>query len=266
MYTTTALDANPETLYAVGMNWSFRQQVLYALGVIFFLGLLGVGSWFFFIYTPPSCTDSVMNQNETGVDCGGVCANLCEAPKVSAVWSRAVYIAPGVHHAVALVRNPESSAGARSLPYTFSIFDSDNILIAERRGTMYLNPGEITPLFEGGIITGERIPFRTFITFGAGVWSAMEPVSLPIQVSSQLLDAEALRLTARIENTSPTSINDITVTALLFADEDHLITASQTSIDTLAPRGSREVVFTWQEPFAEPIIRTDIITRLKVPQ
>ena len=248
------------------MNWSFHQQVLYALGAFFLISIIASAMWFFVLYEKPSCADGVLNQDEAGIDCGGVCANLCEAPKVAALWSRAVKIAPGVYHAVALVRNPEPMAGTRSLPYTFSLFDSENILIAERRGVMHLDPGEIAPLFEGSIVTGERTPARTFVTFDVGEWSTMDRVSFPVRIVSQVLDTKSLRLTANVENTSSQGIRDITVSALLYAQDEMLVTASQTILSELGPREVREIIFTWQEPFPVDILRADIIPRRSTDQ
>jgi len=244
------------------MNWSFRRQVLYALAAVLTIGALALLGWFFFFYAPPSCSDGVRNQNEEGIDCGGSCSFLCGAPNVSSIWARSVRIAPGVYHAVAMVRNSESSAGTEELPYTFSLFDSENILIAERRGTMALYPGEVVPVLESNIITGERIPARTFVTFGDGRWQKMTRPENPIRIVSQDLDQEGLRLSASVENRSVATVSHITVTALLYNADDVLITASQTVINSMPPRGAQAVIFTWQEPFSEPIVRADIVPRL----
>ena len=101
------------------MRWAVQRQLFIALLILGFFGMLAAGGWYVFLYAPPSCTDGIINQDEEGVDCGGVCKLLCQAPRVSALWSRAVLIAPGVYHAVALVRNPEASAGTERLPYIF---------------------------------------------------------------------------------------------------------------------------------------------------
>jgi len=244
------------------MQWSLQRQLLYAFAAILIVAVLGTLGWYAFFYTPPSCTDGLRNHGEEGIDCGGSCSFLCAAPNTSSVWARSVRIAPGVYHAVAMVRNSSSSAGTTELPYTFSLFDAENILIAERRGTMALSPGEVVPLLEPNVITGERIPARTFVTFGEARWQKMSRSENPIHIASQDLDQNALRLSASIENNSVETAARITVTALLYNADDVLVTASQTVIDALPPRGARAVVFTWQEPFSEPIVRADIVPRL----
>jgi len=245
------------------MRWAARRQALYAGAILLALLVALGGGWFLFFYERPSCSDGLLNQDEEGVDCGGSCTALCEAPRVSAMWARSVMVAPGVYHAVALVRNPEATAGTDALPYTFQIFDSKNILIAERRGVMHLRPGEIVPLFEANVITGERIPARTFLTFGEAVWAEMERGVEPIQITSRSLDEAALTLTAHIENSTALPVRGTVLTALLYDAEDILVAASQTKFDVIPAKGSRDAVFTWQQPFAREVVRTDIVARTK---
>jgi hypothetical protein len=204
-----------------------------------------------------------VNQNEGGIDCGGVCKKLCQAPRVSAVWQRAVEISPGVYHAVAMVRNPETGAGTLRLPYSFKLFDAKNILVAERVGVMHLEPGEIVPLLEANIVTGERVPVRTFVDFGNAVWGKMSRSDNPIRVQNGLPDPETLRLNATIENKTALVVPNIVLTALLYDSDGIIITASQTEIDQLLGRDSRIVTFTWQEPFPRTVARADVVARLK---
>lgn len=243
------------------MRWAAKRQVLYAGSVLIALFFVGVGAWFIFFHHTPTCSDNILNQNEEGVDCGGVCAILCQAPRVSALWARSVEVAPGVYHAVALIRNPESSAGTVSLPYTFQLFDDKNILVAERRGALYLYPGEVVPLFEPNILTGERVPVRTFVTFGTAVWKKMERPVEPIQITSRALDQTGLSLTATIENKTALPVSGTVLTALLYDAHDILIAASQTKLVTVTPKDSQNVVFTWQQPFPRDVVRTDIVAR-----
>ncbi len=251
------------------MNWAFRRQFLYALAIFIALGLVLTGVWFAFFYHQATCFDGIQNQDETGIDCGGSCQKLCAVPRVSALWTRAVQAGPGVYHAVALVKNPLTDAGTVSLPYTFSLYDNNNVLVAERSGTMYLGAGEVAPLFEGDIVTGNRVPVSTFVTFGPATWEKMKPEGAPlISVSKQSAPADvesSLRLTAHITNMTPLSIPEATVTALLYDANGNLVNASQTVVADFPARGERDITFTWQEPFTAPVIRIDLVPRLRSP-
>jgi hypothetical protein len=157
----------------------------YALGLIAILALVGVGSYYGLVYKAPSCTDGIQDGTEQGIDCGGdMCTNLCadQAPQVSVVWARSVPVADGVYHAVALLKNPDTTA-AGTVPYKVSLFDTSNILVATRAGTLALGPGEVAPLFEANIDTGNRTPARTFVEFtGPGSWQKAARTESPIKV------------------------------------------------------------------------------------
>ncbi len=248
------------------MRWGIKRQLLIAIAVLAIVLVLGSGIWLAFFYRAPSCSDGLQNQGEQGIDCGGPCSLLCQAPLVSALWARSVEVAPGVYHAVAMVTNPESNAGTTALPYVFQLFDNQNILIAERRGTTFLQPGDVIPLFEPNIVTGQRVPVRTFVTFGNAVWTAMTRSESPIQVTSRTLDQSGLRLSAHIVNASARPASGVVLTALLYDATDILVAASQTTLTSISARGESDVVFTWQEPFARPVVRTEIVPRFETLQ
>ncbi|XKT74535.1 MAG: hypothetical protein ACJKTH_00345 [Patescibacteria group bacterium UBA2163] len=243
------------------MSWSITRQLLIAFGALLIIALIAVGSFFLFFYTAPTCNDGVQNQNETGVDCGGICNLLCEQPNINALWSRSVRVVPGVYHAVALIKNPHTAAQG-DVSYEVSLFDDENILITRRQGSTIILPGETVPLFEPNIITGERIPTRTFIDLEYNNFKRFERSISPVRTHSFNLEETEPRITAEIENQSTSSVIDVIVTALVFNDEDVLINASQTRVARIDPRQRHTVTFTWQEPFSEPVARVDIIPRV----
>jgi len=243
------------------MPWSTVRQLLIALIVGAVLLILGATAYFAFIYTPPSCTDGVQNQGEEGVDCGGACARVCVQPNISTLWSRSVSVARGVYHAVALIKNPDTSTRG-TFPYTLSLFDAENILVATREGRFTILPGEIAPLFEANIITGERAPVRTFVDIGPGVFDRAERGSAPVRTLSFDVHNEAGTVAATIENQTLFPVEDVVVTALLYDDSGILMRASQTLVERLDARERRVVVFTWQEPFEEKPAEVDIIPRV----
>lgn len=245
------------------MPWGIKRQLFYALvvlGVIVVtLFLLG----FAFFYRAPTCSDRKMNQDEMGVDCGGKCTKVCEAPAVSALWARSVKVADGVYHAVAMVRNPATDAGTTNLPYTFYLYDETNILVAQRSGTMILEPGETVPLLETNIVTRERVPVKTFVEFGQAVWRERNRIQSPVVIDSEVLDTESLRLTARVSNTTAVAVPKVILTALVYGKDEVVLAASQTIISDIPARGTTEAFFTWQEPFTEEVVRTVITSRLR---
>lgn len=243
------------------MPWAVQRQLLFALVILIILGGAGFFLYITFLYIPPSCSDGVQNQDEGGVDCGGACLKLCAAPNVTPLWARAVEAAPGVYHAVSLVRNPDTGA-AGTVRYTALLFDEENILIASRNGTLFMTPGEVVPLFVPNIPTGERIPSRTFIDIEPGPWQRAERAESTVRVLDWDFQDEAARLTARVENYGALNVGEVIVTALLYNASGTLIGASQTRFPSLTARERREAIFTWSEPFSEEVVRIDILPRV----
>jgi hypothetical protein len=247
------------------MQWDTGRQIQYGLGLIVALAIIGVGGYFGFFYHVPSCTDGVINGKEEGVDCGGACQRLCTGPLVSVVWARSVKVAPGAYHAVALVKNPDTAAKG-VVPYKVSLFDSGNILVATREGTINLGPGDVAPLFEPNIDTGNRVPARTFIDIGRGAWERGTRMTSPVRIvpTSSADDANTnLSLSATIQNTGSTIVPQVTVTALLYDASSTLVAASQTTVESLAAREGRAITFTWQSPFTSPAVTFDLIPRVQ---
>ncbi|MBV9349213.1 MAG: hypothetical protein JO026_00500 [Patescibacteria group bacterium] len=85
----------------------------------------------------------------------------------------------------------------------------------------------------------------------------------PVRVISQSLDQSGLRLSARIRNISVRPVPAAVITALLYDANGNLVNASQTTVSELLPEGEKDIVFTWQEPFSEPVVRAEITPRVQ---
>ncbi len=248
------------------MGWAENRRVGIAVGIVLIFAALTALVWYVFIYNPPTCFDGIQNQDEQGIDCDGSCVLMCLAPRVDADWTRSVRTATGVYHGVSLVKNPLTTAKGTGLQYSMSLYDSGNILVAERRGTFDLEPGETRVLFESNVTTGERVPVRAFLRIDGGVWEKAVPSDKPIRIIPGVVDEQALTFTAVLENTTPLPQSDIVADALLYDAEGILVTASETRIPVLGPRARQDIVFTWPEKFARPIRTSDIVIRLTAPR
>ncbi len=216
-----------------------------------------------FFTATPTCFDNTQNQNEDGVDCGGVCALLCastaRAPVV--LWSRAFETAPGVYTAAAYVQNQNGSAVARGVHYSFQLFDAQNSLVVERDGLLDIPPVQTIPIIEQNISVGTRSVARALFAFSdTPVWRRVPPGSIPaLQLSQQQLAPDGSRLSATITNNSFVDVAHLAVSAVLFDQEGVARAASKSAIAALPSGASQEVVFTW--PLGVPtIVRAEITT------
>ncbi len=246
------------------MDWGRRRQVYFALIVTLALVVSGILFWYGFIYQVPTCSDGAMNQNELGIDCGGECDRLCKAPSVDVEWARGVRVADGVYHAVAKIHNPLLNARGVNIPYTFSLYDAETILVATRKGVLDLQPGESRALFEPAVLTGKRAAQKAFLEVGEGAWTRSEVQSNPVQVLTQTaVNEEARSFDVQIENTSSAPVSGVLVTALLFDANELLVNASQSKVSKLGGLERRTITFTWPEAFSAPVVRADVQIRLE---
>lgn len=249
------------------MSWASRRRSAY-LGVVIVIALIVIAPIVFSIFNKePTCFDGKQNRQEKGVDCGGICEKLCAIQMLAPVilWSRSFKISDGIYNSVAYVKNPNINAGILKIPYTFKLFDNKNILIAQRRGSTFISPNTVTPVFEGTIITGERIPTKTFFEFNQTFnWTQVKYRGNDLSVSRiKLLGTDSSpRVNAVISNNTLLDMFDIEVIALLFDKADNIITVSSTYIETFPNKSSRDIVFTWSDAFDSPIARIEIIPKI----
>jgi len=52
----------------------------------------------------------------------------------------------------AYIENPNDGAACASVAYHLGLYDSENVIVAERTGTTFIMPGGITPVFIGALI------------------------------------------------------------------------------------------------------------------
>ncbi len=248
------------------MSWASRRRTLYGTGTItFFVIVIGVPV-FLFLYDKPTCFDGIRNQKEIGIDSGGPCVLLHESQvqNIAVLWSRSFEVVSGLYNSVAQINNPNFSAGAVNVPYSFKIFDKNNILISERKGVAYISPNKVISIFEGGIETGERIPARTFFEFlEEPKWERVDNTIRGLEVESRVLSNEDTepRIDAVILNESFNDIYDVEIITTIFNSNDVAIASSRTIISILPKQSSKQVVFTWPKKFSSKASRIEITPR-----
>jgi hypothetical protein len=249
----------------MAVKWGARRQILYYGVSIILLAVFLASAWRVFFYHVPICTDGVQNGNESGVDCGGTCALLCQdtahAPTV--LWARSFLTAPSIYTAAAYIQNNNVAvgAGAKHVKYSFQLLDSNNILVAEREGYVDIPPVQNVPIVETNIDTGTRAVARTFFNFettNAPIsWSKVNPASVQKVRIASTGNYENARLSATIANDSYDDAKNITALAVLFDADGVARAASKATIAKVPRRGTASVTFTWPEA-PQNIIRAEV--------
>lgn len=233
--------------------WAMRRRALYLSGIFLVFAILIGVPLSIYLYEPPSCFDTKQNQGEGGPDCGGPCALLCPADSLPFIvdWTQKFEVTSSLWSVAAHVQNPNDSSGAVDVPYLFQLYDSQGVLIAERRNKISIRPRASLTIFEGGFLV-ERDPARVVFSFTAEpVFKKMDSSVPEIAVLNRTLSGEEIRprLEATVQNNGTISVRSMPVTAVVFDKGGNAIAASKTTVDSLEANESANIAFTWPAPF-----------------
>ncbi len=234
------------------------------------LAIIGYIIYVNFLKVEPTCFDGKQNQDERGIDCGGICALVCpmDTRSIVPLWSRVFEITPGVYSAVTYLENQNTTSGVEAVSYELRTYDANNILTSEPiTGTMFIGPNDRTAIFESPIITGNRIPKEAFFTLTSiPQWKKTDPKFQVPQLGSRAIvltdETTSPKLSAEIVNNTLHDYRSIPVVAVLYNSQGNAIHASQTFVESINQQSSVPVFFTWPKPFNEPVARIEIIPRI----
>jgi len=244
-------------------SWSTKRKYTYFFVFIVFV-VLAVGLPVFFLtYESPTCSDGKQNGSERGIDCGGSCTRLCPAEFLSprVLWSYSMNVATGIYNALAYVENPNQSVKAKSLGYSFKLFDERGLLVSERKGKAFIPAGQKFAIFEGGIKTGERIPVKTTFEFNEGVeWERSVQLSGLRTLTIDLEQGTEPKAEAKVKNESVDRVfSSVDAFIVIYDEKDNRLAFSKTIIETLNPGEITTLYFTWPEAFSGKALRSEVI-------
>lgn len=129
---------------------SIKQLIIAVLYGI--LGIALVWGGYFLFRTGATCTDKIQNQNEQGIDCGGVCSLQCarvvRTDNLEIRESALLYSGPNRFDALIAIHNPNDEAGASSFHYKMELRDASGVTVAVREGESFILPQETKYLLE----------------------------------------------------------------------------------------------------------------------
>jgi Mg-chelatase subunit ChlD len=237
------------------MNWATKRKLQYFGIIVAVIIVFFVIPFYIFIYKAPTCFDGMKNGDELGIDCGGACRLLCSAEiaKPISKWDPRIFkVSQDTYSVIAYLENPNPTAEALHAPYSFKLYDKDGVLITERKGETFIPKGQIFAVYEGNFSVGERVPTRATFSFtGDLVWTKNLASVPKLSVTNKALSHEDVspRVDARITNESLDPVTNIELVAIIFDGAGNAIGASRTLAEILNSGESRQLVFTWPQPF-----------------
>lgn len=254
----------------MGFSWKTKQQLKY-FWILTMLVVIVMGIFFISNKLKENCFDGKKNQNEEEVDCGGKC-NPC-AQNLSepiALWTRFFKEKENdnTYDLAALVENPNLNWGSENLTYSFKVFSRDNVLILEKRGKTFLNPGEQFIIFENGVSVKKADPYRASITIEPiNNWRYFKkPIKPDFLITKKIFDRQSSVLEIEIKNNSEFIIRNIYLNAALTDKNGNIFAISETKINSLNAKEKTEAFFSWQTIFPEEPSQIEIIPKVNTAE
>ncbi|NQV88310.1 MAG: VWA domain-containing protein [Parcubacteria group bacterium] len=237
------------------ISWSTKRRLLYTIIPLAILFVISYSVFFFFWYKAPTCNDRVKNGGETGVDCGGSCQRICSFETLDPVilWSRVFRVTSNTYNAVAYIENHNINSQAENVPYVFKVKNEKGEAIVSKEGKVYIPKNKSFAIFESNIeVPSGEIPKTTTFEFTSlPIWIKNTEPTSELFIKKKVLSRQdsSPRIDVTFENRSIETIKNIEVVALVLDGKNNAIGASRTFIDSLDKNQSKDVVFTWPEPF-----------------
>ncbi len=243
-----------------------KQAVIIAIFLaIFLLFIFMLYSWLKPVQT---CSDGKQNQNEEGVDCGGVCAKKCEVKVITEVTVlESGFVPSGVvnsYDVYARIANPNNVFGSSGFQYEFSLKDSAGQIIAAKKGTNYMLPGETKYVVENNLVT-DQAPVSVEFVATNPTWvefkDQYEKPQLKVvnkqynQISSGVGFSEVLGL---LKNESPFDFNLITLKIILKDSNDKVVALNSTEMRTVKSGENRDFRAVWFSRFPGEVMNVEV--------
>jgi len=249
------------------MSWARKRQIMYLSLIILVVASIA-GAYWYWRLPLPACNDGVKNQDEAGVDCGGICSEIrvCtnQILPLAIWWTRIMETNPYQYDVAALVENQNREYGVKKVKYVFRLYDNTNSLLGERTGETYFNPQEKFVVYEPNLDLGKRQPATASLFFyDYGTWQKIK-LDLPKMTfgAKNYTNSPLPKLETTVTNNSLKTLRNAEFMAVLSSVDGNVMAVSQTLIDVLAVGETKSLIFTWPKSFSVEPVGKDIYPKL----
>lgn len=251
-------------------EWSQRRKRI-ILSFIFGALILLVGlPLFFFFYRSPTCSDNRKNGDETGVDCGGGCAKLCQADNLPILLkgdAQVVRVGSTTYAVVIQAENPNINSDILRAEFEFKLYDaSSSVPIKLINDETYVPKAGKFAVFEGPFDFGETVPTRATFEWKdkSLIWNKNISALPNLTVEDEFLTNELSepRMTAELYNSSSDSVSNIELIATISDAEGNVIGVSKTFVERVDKDQREPIIFTWPQPFVGAPALIDVLIKI----
>jgi len=250
-----------------------KRIVISVIYVVIFLLLVSMVAYK--LKPKPTCFDGKLNQNEQGVDCGGVCAKQCEVvAEENLQVSETGFVASGIagkYDLYGQVYNPNPFFGSNEFIYKFTIKDASGKIIVEKQGVSYILPGERKYLIEGNVELADVLGTAElslsdikWVQFTAGDYQKPE-LKIVNKVYSEITSGVNFsEATGLLKNESQFDFASIKVQIILRSLEGKIIALNSTQMNVVKAGENRDFRTFWPNRFPGEVRTVDTQTEVNV--
>lgn len=219
----------------------------------------------------PSCFDGIQNQNEEGIDCGGVC-NSCEQvhpEEIDVLWIKSINENSNFCSVVAKIKNNNQNYGSGKVPYVFKIYNHQGTLIGEQTDTTFILPNQVKYIIQLKVgISSDEIGKIT-LDFGSIAWKqpAEETPQLFVSQKEYIILGEGQpysQVKGVLINKNTLNFSKVYIGILLFDSEQQLLEVNTTEINDLLAGQERSFVANWFRKTSDQVASVEIIAETNI--
>ena len=220
---------------------TFKQLVYGLFYIAIFSGLV-FGFYSLFIKPAPSCFNGVQDQNEQGIDCGGVCAKFCLPSNLIDIetsgQAQIFHPATSSISVMAEIKNNNADFAAQDLPYKFVFYDGQGTPLYERDGDSFIYASEIKNIAEFNLNFPDAYKIVSVgFSIGETKWIPKSLFSQPQLVRQSLntaISPKGLTAAGNFINGGTVLVKKVTIFAVFYSKFGP-IGISGSEIDDVAP-------------------------------
>lgn len=223
-----------------------NKQLIY--GGTFLAIIIIILGWIYFSYLKPepSCFDKRQNQNEEGIDCGGVCGNICFPANfrpIEKVGDPSFLIIDKKHISlIAKIQNPNDGFAARNFAYELKIMGDGEEPIKTISGESFIYAGEIKNIIIPNIEISVGDINSIELVISKPAWVKTESFPLPIfklQNQTPTIVNGSLSIQGNIISQEATVFSEVEVFAIFKNSNRTPVGVSKTVINNFIPDETR---------------------------
>jgi len=249
--------------------WRSRRQFI----AVFIIVAPIVAVVFLFVrqaFITQSCFDNRRNQNETGVDCGGMCisCNLKYPQPIKVFWARAVPVRENFYDMAAEIENPNETISSVDVEYEFRLFDQYGPIIS-RIGKTFLYAHERTLVIVPGIETTREASNAEFRIINV-VWQGKSDFAPTIIAEKRDYHTEGNPgqeqgiIDITLFNQSPYDFSSVDAQIAVLDHAGNLLGANKIRVDNFRSQSRRAIKAIWPRAFSSDIAVINVQPRVNI--